>query len=106
MSKIDYPLLLTILVLTLFGLFMIYNSSSYIAFRDFEDKYHYIKEQAVWAAIGMVVLLISSRFPYKNFHTLAIPILIAAIVLLLMVFIPGVGIKVLGAKRWINLGFT
>lgn len=106
MKKIDYPLLISILILTVFGLFMIYNSSSYIAFRDFEDKYHYIKEQSIWAAIGMVVLLISARFPYKNFYHLSIPILITAIGLLIMVFIPGIGIKVLGAKRWINVGFT
>jgi cell division protein FtsW len=106
MKRIDYPLLITIIILTIFGLFMIYNSSSYIAFRDFSDKYHYIKEQAVWAAIGMVVLFIASRFPYKGLYTLSVPILITAIVMLLLVFIPGVGIKVLGAKRWINLGFT
>jgi cell division protein FtsW len=106
MKKFDYPLLITILILTVFGLFMIYNSSSYIAFRDFGDKYHYIKEQAVWAAIGIAVLFISSRFPYKKIYPLSIPILITAIVLLVLVFIPGVGIKVLGAKRWINLGFT
>lgn len=106
MKRIDVPLLITVIVLTLFGLFMIYNSSSYIAYRDFEDKYHYIKEQAVWAAIGMVGMFIASRFPYRGLYALAIPILIAAIVMLLLVFIPGIGIQVLGAKRWINLGFT
>jgi cell division protein FtsW len=106
MKKIDYPLLISIIILTIFGLFMIYNSSSYIAFRDFADKYHYIKEQAVWALIGIIVLFITTRFPYRGFYTLSVPILIVAIVLLILVFIPGVGIKVLGAKRWINLGFT
>lgn len=106
MNKFDLPLLFSVIILTIFGLFMIYNSSSYIAFRDFADKYYYIKEQAVWAGIGLVVLLISSRFPYKGLYALSIPILIGAIVLLLLVFVPGVGIKVLGAKRWINLGFT
>lgn len=106
MKKIDFTLLIAIIILTLFGLFMIYNASSYIAFRDFEDKYYYIKEQSVWAAIGMVVLFVASRFPYKKLYGLAIPILVTAIALLLLVFIPGVGIEVLGAKRWVNLGFT
>ncbi len=106
MKKFDLPLLITIIILTLFGLFMIYNASSYIAFRDFEDKYYYIKEQSVWAAIGLVVMFVASRFPYKSLYALAIPILVAAITLLLLVFIPGIGIEVLGAKRWINLGFT
>lgn len=106
MNRFDLPLLLSVIALTIFGLFMIYDSSSYIAFRDFADKYHYIKEQGVWAGIGMVVLLISSRFPYRGLYALSVPILISAIILLLLVFVPGVGIKVLGAKRWINLGFT
>jgi cell division protein FtsW len=42
-------------------------------------------------------------FDYKKFYNLAMPLLIFAIVMLLAVFIPGVGVKVLGAHRWINL---
>jgi cell division protein FtsW len=106
MKKLDYPLLIAILLLTVFGLFMIYNSSSYIAFRDFSDKYHYIKEQAMWATIGIAAFATSAWFPYKKLYHLSIPLLIVAILLLLMIFIPGVGVTVLGAKRWINLGFT
>jgi len=106
MNKFDLPLFITVIVLVVFGLFMLYNSSSYIAFRDFADKYYYIKEQAVWAGIGLVVLLVSSRFPYKGLYALSVPVLIGAIILLLLVFVPGVGIKVLGAKRWIDIGFT
>lgn len=106
MKKIDLYLLLFVIVITIFGLFMIYDASSYVAFRDFADKYHYVKDQIFWILLGAVALLLFSVFDYHKFYNLAIPILICAIGLLVLVFVPGIGIKILGAQRWINLGFT
>lgn len=105
MKKIDGILLLVIVFLCLFGLFMVYNASSVIAFRDFEDKYYYIKEQSIWMLIGFLALFFFSLFPYKKLYTLAVPLLVTSIVLLILVFIPGLGIHALGANRWINLHF-
>lgn len=105
MKRIDFVLLSMVLFLTAFGLFMIYDASSYVAFRDFSDKYYYIKEQIVWILFGLCSLIFFSYFDYRRLYYLAVPILIAAIVLLIMVFIPGLGIKILGAHRWINLQF-
>lgn len=104
MRKIDIILLITTILLTLFGLFMIYNASSVIAFRDFGDKYHYIKEQLVWEVLGLGSLAFFTLFNYRRYYVLALPILVTSIILLLLVFIPGFGITALGAKRWINLG--
>lgn len=106
MKRLDIILLLTTLFLTVFGLFMIYDASSVIAFRDFNDKYHYIKAQSVNAALGLLTLGIFSLFDYKRFYNLAFIILIIAIVMLIGVFLPGIGVYALGAHRWINLGVT
>jgi len=106
MKKIDFFLLISVLFLTLFGLFMIYDASSFVAFRDFADKYHYVKDQIFWVILGIVALAIFSRIDYHKFYNLAVPILLIALGLLVAVFIPGVGVKVLGAHRWINLKFT
>jgi len=106
MKRIDFTLLLTVLFLTGFGLFMIYDASSVIAFRDFGDKYHYIKEQIFNAFLGLIVLGFFIFFDYKRLHNLSLLILITAIVMLIAVFIPGIGIYALGANRWINLGIT
>ncbi len=62
MRKIDSMLLGVIFILCLFGLFMIYNASSVIALRDFQDKYYYIKEQAVWMVLGLLALFFFSMF--------------------------------------------
>lgn len=105
MRKADLALLLAVVLLTFFGLFMIYNASSYVAFRDFGDKYTYIKDQSVWVMLGFGVLGIVSFFDYHKYYNLAVPILISAIVLLFLVFVPGLGITALGATRWIDFGF-
>jgi cell division protein FtsW len=106
MKRFDLILLAAVLFLTFFGLFMIYDASSFVAFRDFADKYHFVKDQIFWIVLGLGALLFFSRFDYHRFYNLAIPILLVGIGLLLAVFVPGIGVKVLGASRWINLRFT
>lgn len=105
MKKIDFSLLLGVLILTFFGLFMIYDASSFVAFRDFGDKYHYIRDQFGWVVLGFAALTFFSYFDYHKLYSLALPILCTALVLLTLVFIPGIGIHILGASRWINAGF-
>jgi cell division protein FtsW len=105
MKRLDFVLLITTVLLTLFGLLMVYNASSFIAFRDFADKYHYFKDQIVWVLLGFIALTFFSFFDYHKLYLLSVPILVSAIVLLILVFVPGLGIEALGAKRWINLGF-
>lgn len=106
MKKLDIFLLMSVVALTLFGLFIIYDASSFVAFRDFADKYHYVKDQSVWVILGFIILTIFSYFDYRRLYLLAFPILSIALVLLILVFIPGIGISLMGAHRWINLGFT
>lgn len=95
----------SVLFLTIFGLFMIYDASSFVAFRDFSDKYHYVKDQIFWITLGFVSLAFFANFNYKRFYNLAVPALITSIALLVMVFIPGIGLKLLGARRWIDFRF-
>ncbi len=82
---------------------MIYDASSFVAFRDFADKYHYLKGQFLWAILGFGALTFFSFFDYHRFYNLSLPLMITSIVLLIMVFIPGIGVHLLGASRWIDL---
>ena len=105
MKRIDVLLLLSVIILTVFGLYMIYDASSFVAFRDFGDKYHYIKDQFFWIFLGFVSLGVFTFFDYHKLYNLALPILIVGILLLALVFVPGIGISLLGAKRWVNFHF-
>lgn len=84
---------------------MIFEASSFISYRDFGDKYHYIKDQSIWSILGFLGMSIFSYFSYKRLYNFSLPLLITAIVLLILVFFPGIGVMLLGARRWINLGF-
>lgn len=104
-GKIDMWLLAITIFLTLFGLLMIYNASVVIAERDFADKYRYVRDQAIWVGLGLFLMFIVSFIEYHFWQKIALPLLLVTIALLGAVFLPGIGIKALGASRWINFGF-
>ncbi len=84
---------------------MIYDVSSFVAFRDFGDKYHYVKDQFLWIILGFISLGVFSFFDYHKLFNLALPILVVGILLLIMVFVPGLGVTLLGARRWVDFQF-
>ncbi|MFH0937010.1 MAG: putative lipid II flippase FtsW [Candidatus Daviesbacteria bacterium] len=103
----DLILLGTVVFLSLFGLLMVYDASQFEAFQSFGDKYYYIKQQSISFILGMLLLGFCSLFNYHYLQKLAVPILVVSLVLLLFVFIPGLGISAYGAHRWLKvLGFT
>ena len=104
MKKIDISLLFSVFLLTCFGLFMIFDASSFVAYRDFADKYHYVKDQFFWVILGFIALTFFSYFDYHRLYSLALPILALALILLILVFVPGIGVYLLGANRWIDTG--
>ncbi len=84
---------------------MVYDSSVAIAIRDFADQYHFVREQFRWLVAGSCLLLVMSWIDYHRWYKLALPILVFTLFLLGLVFLPGVGIRALGAHRWIHAGF-
>lgn len=105
MKKIDLPLFLAVFFMVIFGILMVYNASSFEAFTAFKDKYHFLKEQSLWASFGFMLLFIAYRLDYHFWYKMALPLLILSTLLLLVLFIPGRGIVLLGARRWLDLGF-
>lgn len=90
--------------LTLLGLLAIYDASVVEAYRTFADKLYFLKLQAQWALVGVAAAVGTYFFPYPRLRPLAPPLLLATIVLLVLVLIPGVGVEALGARRRIDLG--
>lgn len=90
--------------LTIFGVIMIYNASVVEAHRDFLDKYYYLKYQTIWAFIGILVMILLSFFNYKNLKKFSPFLFFINIIFLILVLIPGIGLKIKGASRWLNLG--
>lgn len=102
--KPDFLLLIAVIVLVLFGLLMIYNASPITSERDFGDPVWLVRKQLVWAVGGSVVAFFAYLFPFKFWEKFAPVLLLGAIGLLVAVFIPGIGINIYGAQRWIGVG--
>lgn len=96
-------LLVTALLLTL-GLLMMTSASVEIANSQFGDPLHYFKRQAVFACLGVAVMLISLHVPMSAWRRGSWFLLMASFALLLLVLVPGVGKVVNGSARWIDLG--
>lgn len=94
-------------VLVAIGLVAIYDASVVAAFRDFNDKFYYFKNQLVWATLGTLALTFFAFFDYHRLLKIAPVALAGSVFLLLLVLVPHIGTKAYGARRWINIaGFT
>ncbi len=98
-AKLDMPLLLITFILLAFGLVMLYSASYvYGIYRFHGDSLHYIRDQAVFAAIGVVAMLIASKIDYHIYKNY-IKFLMAVVYIMLVVvlFMPDYN----GCHRWI-----
>jgi cell division protein FtsW len=93
-----------VLLLTCLGLVMVYSASAVTAEARLHDQFYYLKRQLVAAAVGMGLLLLFVRLGYRRLEALAVPLLLAVVVALVLVLIPGIGKVAGGARRWIDLG--
>jgi cell division protein FtsW len=103
LKRFDFILFGLTTLLTLFGLLMIFDASSVLAFEIYGDKYNFIKDQIVWVILGYSALYFFYLFDYKKLYNLALPGLLISLFMLILVFIPGVGSATKGASRWINI---
>lgn len=100
----DRFLILFTVVLAAIGILMVYDSSVAIALRDFADPYHFVREQIKWLVLGFTAFIVFSRISYSYWRSVAVPMMLGTIGLLIAVFIPGFGVRALGAHRWLNFG--
>lgn len=103
-KSLDRRLLFLCLVLLALGLISVADASAPQALSVFSDKYYFVKQQLVWAGAGVILLLIVSRIHYSIWEKIATPLFWGSVALLVLVLIPGIGTKVLGARRWLFLG--
>ena len=102
-GAMDLPFLLLTLLLTGIGLIMLFSASFPSAYYESGDATYYVKRQAVFAAAGAVFMLIISKVNYQRLRGAAKLALGGSIFLLILVIIPGVGITVNNATRWLGI---
>lgn len=103
-NNIDFTLLITILILLAIGVAMVFSASSISSQLKYGDKYFFLKSQGQYAILGIVVMLFLSRVNYKLLGKFSPLLTLISFVLLLLVFVPGIGLRLNGALRWIKVG--
>ena len=100
----DRTLLILTLVMMVLGLVAVAEASSPQALSTFSDPFYFVKQQLMWAGLGVVVMVVASFVPYGFWRKMALPIFGVSILCLVAVLVPGVGVRLLGARRWISVG--
>ena len=103
-QKADFILLFTVFILTIFGLIMVYNASIVEASQNFADRFYYLRYQGAYFILGWIGLILAGHIDYHVYKKIIRYLFIVNIILLIMVFIPGISPKIYGARRWIDLG--
>jgi len=96
-------------VLVALGLLWLYSASSFAATSEGLPSTYYLVEQATHAGVGFVALAAARFIDYRLWRKLAWPLVLASLVLLVVVVLPGtqaIAPRVNGARRWLTLGMT
>lgn len=107
-APVDQVFFWIVVGLVVFGLLMLSSASGPSGYSKFGDAFWFVKHQILYGLLpGSLLLLFFSRLPYRRLRTLALPLLVVSIGLLVLVFIPGLGAAWGTSRSWINVfGFS
>lgn len=106
LGMMDQPYLILTLILVVIGLLVLFSASYARAYYKTGNSASYFTSQLLFAVVGVIAMFFISRVPYEWYRKWSLIIYAVTILFLLAVLVPGIGVKVNGARRWINLGFT
>jgi cell division protein FtsW len=95
-----------VVVFNLLGLVMVLSASSVVAIDRHGSAWYYVSRQAIWASVGAAVLVAVSRVEYHRWRRMARPMLWVGLSALVAVLVPGIGVRVNGAQRWLGAGLV
>ncbi|MGK2950454.1 MAG: putative lipid II flippase FtsW, partial [Acidimicrobiales bacterium] len=103
-SRTFVALLGVIVALNLLGLLMVVSASSVSAFDTYGSSWYVASRHLVWLFVGAAACVAVLRVDYHRWRRWARPALVVSGVLLALVLVPGVGMEVNGATRWLGYG--
>lgn len=103
-KKNDWILILATVLLSVFGLIMVYSASYVVAYDEYENSTFFFKRQLQWLVLSMLFFILLTKFPYRMFQKLSPLIIVCSIIALILVLIPGIGVERNFSQRWIGIG--
>ena len=104
MKRVDLILLISVVMISLFGLIMIYSASYVWAEYKFNDPYKFLKTQGIFLIISYVIMILVSNVDYRKYRDKVNIIFGVCFLLLILVLIPGVGSVRNGSRSWFGIG--
>ncbi len=104
MKKINIILLISVVIISLFGVLMIYSSSYIWAEYKFNDPYKFLKSQLIFLILGYIIMFIVSKINYQKYQKYSNIIFGICFILLVLVLIPGIGTVRNGSRSWFGIG--
>jgi cell division protein FtsW len=102
----DLGIMIAAGALAALGVIMVASSSIAIADGQHVGPFYYVTRHVVFLGLGVALGILMTRIELEWLERNAFVLLLLAIILLLLVFVPGLGLRVNGARRWIRLGFA
>ena len=104
----DHAVLISVVALAAIGIVMVYSSSAIRSYLQTDDTLAIVGPQILWAALGMIAMLVMSRIDYRLLRLVSIPVYLGAVALLVLVLLPPIGPleprSIGGAARWLQIG--
>jgi cell division protein FtsW len=103
-SNPDYLIIASVAVLVAMGVLAVYSSSFALGLLEFGDANYFVVRQVMFAVVGATAMYLLMRFDYRRLRWMSPLLMLAAIVGLFAVLMPGIGLERNGATRWIAIG--
>lgn len=100
----DYALFISVLLISTFGIIMIYSASYVWAEYKFQDPFKFVKNQGIFFLLGIFFMIMISKIPFSFFKKHCKKFFLFCIVLLIAVLIPGIGTVRNGSRSWFGIG--
>lgn len=105
-NQFDFTLCITVLILLSLGIIMVLSASAPSSLSTTGNSYTYVFKQFLSAIAGLVMMLFASKIDYRKYKKYYWIVYYISWTILLLVLVPGLGLSVKGANRWIDLKFT
>ena len=103
-AKPDYVILVLVLALLVVGLITVYSASFALGQLEYNDVTYFVVRQTIWAVMGLAALMILMHTDYHMLRQVSPLLMGAALIGLVAVLVPGIGVERNGATRWIAIG--
>jgi len=100
----EYGILVATVALAAIGILMVYSSSAMKAFLVHDNTFATVGPQIQWAALGLVAMIVMMRVDYRVLRMASVPLLVVAVAMLILVFVPAINKVIGGSARWLVIG--